>query len=127
MDCPSISAELNEQAFDIFTHETYDCPTLFHSSTLDRLESNKKGKFWNLKSKSDVREKRSTPVTNIEPEMQKEPSSTDGFEYGYDNNEVEGILDRLNLRKGVRRLRMHPIFQLSKPAKKSKESEQCTY
>ncbi|XP_042505824.1 rho GTPase-activating protein 3 isoform X2 [Macadamia integrifolia] len=36
----------------------------------------------------------------------------------YSGREVEGFLDRLSLRKGVKKLCSHPVFQLSKPVKK---------
>ncbi|XP_058104937.1 rho GTPase-activating protein 3-like [Magnolia sinica] len=37
---------------------------------------------------------------------------------GYGSSDVEGLLDRLSWRKGVRRLCRHPVFQLSKLVKK---------
>jgi len=39
----------------------------------------------------------------------------------YEGGEVEGIFDRFNFRKGVKKLCRHPVFQLSKPAKKTAE------
>lgn len=124
----SIGVELNEKAFDIFTNETPVSHNLSRSATLDRPESDKRGKFWSLKSKSDIREKqRSASSTTTPPVMQKQTSLEDGVKQGYNNDEDEGILNRLSLRKGVERLCRHPIFQLSKPVKKSRESQQCIY
>ncbi|KAJ4957202.1 hypothetical protein NE237_013985 [Protea cynaroides] len=37
---------------------------------------------------------------------------------GYSSEDVEGFLDRLSLRKGMKKLCRHPVFQLSKPVKK---------
>ncbi|KAJ8436893.1 hypothetical protein Cgig2_017318 [Carnegiea gigantea] len=39
----------------------------------------------------------------------------------YEGGDVEGIFDRFNFRKGVKKLCRHPVFQLSKPAKKTAE------
>ncbi|MCL7044633.1 hypothetical protein MKW94_030279 [Papaver nudicaule] len=38
-----------------------------------------------------------------------------------DTRDAEGFLDRLSLRKGVRKLRKHPVFQLSKSLRKPTE------
>ncbi|XP_021647380.2 rho GTPase-activating protein 3 isoform X2 [Hevea brasiliensis] len=55
------------------------------------------------------------PTTGSSPSFSCEMGALDsGCKGEYDNG------DWLNLRKGVRRLCRHPVFQLSKPAKKSK-------
>lgn len=48
----------------------------------------------------------------------KRRTLTGSFKDEYDM-EAEGILNRLSLRRGMRKLRRHPVFQLSKTAKKN--------
>lgn len=45
----------------------------------------------------------------------------DGSENGIGNRDIEGLLDRFGLRKGVRKLCRHPVFHLSRSMKKSGE------
>lgn len=51
----------------------------------------------------------SSPLLSVNPGSRSE------------GGEVEGIFERLNFRKGVKKLCRHPVFQLSKPAKKTAE------
>ncbi|KAA8520788.1 hypothetical protein F0562_014940 [Nyssa sinensis] len=102
-----------EQTFDGCSGEEPAIGNLWRSVTLDRLESDTEEKFWSFKSKSDGGEGYKSPS------MRKRGSLEDGCRGGYENGEVVGILDRLSLRKGVRKLCRHPVFQLSKPVKKS--------
>lgn len=48
-------------------------------------------------------------------------SIQDGSENGIANRDIEGLLDRFSLRKGVRKLCRHPVFHLSRSMKKSGE------
>ncbi|CAL5382373.1 unnamed protein product [Camellia sinensis] len=105
-------------------HASKGPPTgnLFGSIILDRSESDCLEKFRSFQDDNDVAEDwyesvscRSSPVHG------KRRNLTNGSrgEYNDDNREVEGIFDKLSLKKGVRKLCRHPVFQLSKPAKKS--------
>ncbi|XP_057980540.1 rho GTPase-activating protein 3 [Malania oleifera] len=85
----------------------------------DRLELDMEKGLWNdlggeieIESVSDG----STGCTAVGCE--KETSKDCGSEY--DRGEFEGIFYRLSLSKGVRKLCRHPVFQLSKPAKKTR-------
>lgn len=88
------------------------------TATLDRLESNTMEKLWSFHRKSDGEEEE-------EDEFEYESGSDaptrfemgaleNGCRSGYDTG------DWLSLRKGVRRLCRHPVFQLNKPPKKTR-------
>lgn len=88
------------------------------TATLDRLESNSMEKLWSFHRKSDGEEEE-------EDEFEYESGSDtptrfemgaleNGCRSGYDTG------DWLSLRKGVRRLCRHPVFQLNKAAKKTR-------
>ncbi|KAK9280513.1 hypothetical protein L1049_014205 [Liquidambar formosana] len=91
------------------------------TATLDRLESDSDEKLWGFQPKRDAEEEyhESISVDNT-PVMCETGALENGCRSGYDIGEVEGMLDKLSLRKGVRKLCRHPVFQLSKPVKKSK-------
>ncbi|KAK2965522.1 hypothetical protein RJ640_008872 [Escallonia rubra] len=105
----------SEDSADGYAHEQPD--NLQRSATLNRHDSKTEEKIWNFQSRTDAIEeyesisRRSSPVT-----CQRGAVEND-YRGGYNNGE-EGILDRLNLRKGIRKLCRHPVFQLSNPAKK---------
>lgn len=82
--------------------------------SLIRLASEKDEKFWSFPRKSgsvvgcEYVSEKSSPA-NHEPKQDDEKEAV----------AAEGILERLSLRKGVRRLCKHPVFQLSKSFKRS--------
>lgn len=89
------------------------------SGTLDRLEFSPEKKHRKSQKKSNDELKSiygsisgdGSPVTSVAAESLDE------------DRDGEGILERLNLRKGVKKLCRHPVFQLSKPTKKTAELE----
>ncbi|KAL2461434.1 Rho GTPase-activating protein 3 [Abeliophyllum distichum] len=110
---------LYEQACDDCSCSRSACGSLLRSATLERLEADSNVKSWRLKSKSDVGEKYECVAGRISPEKHKRLTLENRFRDEYDNEEVEGVFNRLSLRKGVRKLCKHPVFQLSKSVKKS--------
>ncbi|OVA04749.1 CRIB domain [Macleaya cordata] len=102
-------------------HQVNDCVhdrpasgNLLNFLTRDRLESDIEQNSWNLQKSVDDEGQNSTP---LKCEMgASENECRDGY-----NRDAEGFLDKLSLRKGVRKLRKHPVFQLSKSVKKSAE------
>ncbi|PIN22525.1 hypothetical protein CDL12_04760 [Handroanthus impetiginosus] len=111
---------LHKEAFD-------DCSckkaaasnALLRSSTLERLEcENNENNSMSIESKSDVGENHECTLSRTSPLMRKRRTLGHSFKDEYDKMEAEGILNRLSLQKGVQRLRKHPVFQLSKTAKK---------
>lgn len=92
---------------------------LLRTTTLDRLESDSEEKFWSFQKKSDGEDEYESVSGGSTPAMYRMGALEKGCKAGYNNGEGEGILERLNLRKGVRKLCSHPVFQLSKSVKKS--------
>ncbi|TYJ04880.1 hypothetical protein E1A91_A12G124400v1 [Gossypium mustelinum] len=82
-------------------------------ATLSRLESDPEEKQWSSQDSNREEEVESISGNNILNEWEMGNVETE-CRSGYDNG------DRLSLRKGVRRLCRHPIFQLSKPTKKTR-------
>lgn len=87
--------------------------------SLDGQETEREENFWIFQSKSDAAEEYESLSGENSPLTYKERSMEGGFKDGYGNGEVEGVLDRLNFRKRVRKLCSHPMFQLAKSVKKS--------
>lgn len=88
------------------------------SVSLNRLGSEKEDKFWSFPRKSGS-------VVGCEFVSDKSsPVTTSGNRESKQDDTVvnEGILERLSLRKGVRRLCRYPVFQLSKSGKKNRTS-----
>ena len=94
------------------------------TATLDRPESNTMEKLWSFHRKSDGEEEEEEEEEE-EDEFEYESGSDtptrfemgaleNGCRSGYDTG------DWLRLRKGVRRLCRHPVFQLNKPPKKTR-------
>ncbi|KAK6918193.1 Rho GTPase-activating protein domain [Dillenia turbinata] len=100
------------------TYEQAAAGMFLRSAALDRLESDSLEKCWNL-DKSDAEDEFQSISGSCSPVKREMGPVEDRCSSEYNNGEVEGILDRLSLRKGVRRLCRHPVFQLSKPVKKS--------
>ena len=113
----------SEQRFDGFAYEGPPMANFLRCATLNRLESDSEEKFWSFKSNSDGGEEFESVTSRSSPGLCKQRSFENGCRGGYDNTEVEGILDRLGLRKGVRKLCGHPVLQLSKPVKRSESLE----
>ncbi|KAL0290439.1 UNVERIFIED_CONTAM: Rho GTPase-activating protein 3 [Sesamum angustifolium] len=110
---------LLEQAFDDRACKEAATENLLRSSTLERLECDNSENSLSIRSKSDVGEKYECTLGRSSPAMRKRRTLGHSFKDEYDNMEAEGILHRLSLRKGMQKLRRHPVFQLSKTVKKS--------
>ncbi|MFS8027402.1 putative Rho GTPase activation protein [Helianthus anomalus] len=96
------------------------------SATLNRLGTENEERFWSFSRKSrsiaeyDYMSGKNSPVSSKDDSLESVDRSKQ--EQNGQHREVvniEGMLEKLSLRKGVRRLRRHPVFQLSKPAKKT--------
>ncbi|KAK3014915.1 hypothetical protein RJ639_009879 [Escallonia herrerae] len=105
----------SEDSFDGYAHEQPD--NLQRSATLNRHDSKTEEKFWSFQSRTDAIEEYESISRRSSPATCKRATVENDYRGGYTNGE-EGILDRLNLRKGIRKLCRHPVFQLSNPAKK---------
>ncbi|KAJ0112615.1 hypothetical protein Patl1_00668 [Pistacia atlantica] len=79
------------------------------ATTLGRLESDTEN-FWRFEKKSDEEEEFESVSGSSTPALCKTGAMTNRYENG----------DWLSLRKGVRRLCRHPVFQLGKPTKKTR-------
>ncbi|XP_044503928.1 rho GTPase-activating protein 3-like [Mangifera indica] len=79
------------------------------ATTLGRLESDTQN-FWRFGKKTDGAEEFESVSGSSMPAMCEIRTLTNGYENG----------DWLSLRKGVRRLCRHPVFQLGKPTKKTR-------
>ncbi|PWA57583.1 rho GTPase activating protein with PAK-box/P21-Rho-binding domain-containing protein [Artemisia annua] len=101
-------------------------PYLLKSATLKRLVSENEEQFWSFPRKSgslveyDYMSGKSSPVTFICDSLKSEDNTKQERQH-HREAVIDGILERLRLRKGVRRLCRvrYPVFQLSKPSKKT--------
>ncbi|GFY93531.1 Rho GTPase activating protein with PAK-box/P21-Rho-binding domain-containing protein [Actinidia rufa] len=107
------------QTFDGRSGEGPAVCKLFRSVTIDRFGSDSMEKFWSFPSENDAEEGSESVSDESSTMMGKRENSENGLRGQCDDGEVEGIFDRLGLKKGVRKLCRHPVFQLSKPVKKS--------
>ncbi|XP_057498048.1 rho GTPase-activating protein 3-like [Actinidia eriantha] len=107
------------QTFDGRSGEGPAVGKLFRSVTIDRFGSDSVEKFWSFPSENNAEEGYESVSDKSSTVMGKREKSENGLRGQYDDGEVEGIFDRLGLKKGVRKLCRHPVFQLSKPVKKS--------
>ncbi|OMO64213.1 PAK-box/P21-Rho-binding protein [Corchorus capsularis] len=89
------------------------CAKFLRAATLSRLEWGPKEKLWSF-SKSDGEEELESLSDNSMPNACEMATVENESRGAYDSG------DRLSLRKGVRRLCRHPVFQLSKSAKKTR-------
>lgn len=110
---------LLEQAFDDRACKEAATENLLRSTTLERLECDNSENLLSIRSKSDVGEKYECTLGRSSPSTRKRRTFGHSVKDEYDNMEAEGILHRLSLRKGMQKLRRHPVFQLSKTVKKS--------
>ncbi|KAH8488877.1 hypothetical protein H0E87_024488 [Populus deltoides] len=83
------------------------------SATMNRLESNTEEKYWRFQKKGDGEEE-FKPVSSSSPPFREMGTLDSGCKGEY------GSGDWPSFRKGVRRLCIHPVFQLSKPVKKTR-------
>ncbi|KAI3796478.1 hypothetical protein L1987_39149 [Smallanthus sonchifolius] len=102
----------------------YHCP--LRTATLNRLGSKNEEQFWSFPRKSgsimeyDYMSGKNSPVSSIDDSFESvDRSKHKEHEQHREVVNIEGMLEKLSLRKGVRRLCRHPVFQLSKPAKKT--------
>ncbi|KAL2233754.1 rho GTPase-activating protein 3 [Sesamum indicum] len=110
---------LLEQAFDDRACKEAATENLLRSTTLERLECDNSESLLSIRSKSDVGEKYECTLGRSSPSTRKRRTFGHSVKDEYDNMEAEGILHRLSLRKGMQKLRRHPVFQLSKTVKKN--------
>lgn len=95
------------------------------SATLNRLESENEEQFWSFPRKSepvleyDYISSKNSHVTCRNDQVESNIQSKQEQQQHKEVVNIEGILERLNLRKGVRKLCRYPVFPLSKPAKKA--------
>ncbi|KAF5761610.1 putative Rho GTPase activation protein [Helianthus annuus] len=96
------------------------------SATLNRLGTENEERFWSFSRKSgsiveyDYMSGKNSPVSSKDDSLESvERAKQEQHEQHREVVNIEGMLEKLSLRKGVRRLRRHPVFQLSKPAKKT--------
>ncbi|KAL6982152.1 hypothetical protein U1Q18_023765 [Sarracenia purpurea var. burkii] len=107
------------QAFDGHSSKEPAIDIIFRSSTLERLESDRMEKFWSCRAMNYAEEGYESVSDKSSTVMSKRENPENGLRGQFDDGDVEGIFDRLSLKKGVRKLCRHPVFQLSKPVKKS--------
>ncbi|TXG63084.1 hypothetical protein EZV62_010078 [Acer yangbiense] len=115
------STNTNEQnafelTLDSLTPERPTTSKFLRAATLGRLESDSEENFWSFQKKSDEEEFQSGSGSST-PALCETETLENGFRGGYEAG------DWLSLRRGVRRLCRHPLFQLSKPAKKTRNLE----
>lgn len=109
-----------DQILNGFSHEQPVDRKYLRTATLNRLESDSEEKVWSFQKKSDAEEEYESVSGGSTPPKYEMGDLENHCKVGYNNGEGEvGILERLNLRKGVRKLCSHPVFQLSKPVKKN--------
>lgn len=126
---PDINAkateELYEPQIDVFSADRPDLQNLLKNSPTSRLENDTEDKFHSFGKCETTNEPISAPgdTTPVSCAMQATNSDKENKDQ-YSNGEVESFSDRLNWRKGVRKLCKHPVFQLSKPVKRG-DGEAC--
>lgn len=108
-----------EPVLDGFSHEKQTAGELSRSDTLDSTECESGEQFWNCRSTSDPGEECDS-VVKTSPVAHKRQTLESRFREGFDTEEVENTAVRLSLMKGMQKLCRHPVFQLSKPVKKSR-------
>lgn len=108
-----------EPVLDVCSHEEQTAGELSRSNTLDSTECESGEQFWNCRSTSDAGEECDS-IVKTSPVAHKRQTLESRFKEGFDTEEVENTVVRLSLRKGMQKLCRHPVFQLSKPVKKSR-------
>ncbi|WRX09255.1 CRIB domain - like 1 [Theobroma cacao] len=102
-----------EQALDACASKEPATAKFLRAATLSRLECGPEEELWSFR-KSDGEEEFKSLSDNSTPNACEMGTVENECRGGYDNG------DRLSLRKGVRRLCRHPVFQLSKSTKKTR-------
>ncbi|XP_022769753.1 rho GTPase-activating protein 3-like isoform X2 [Durio zibethinus] len=102
-----------EQALDACASKEPATAKFLRAATLIRLECGPEKKLWSFR-KNDVEEEFESISVNCTPNACEMDTAENECKGGYDNG------DRLSLRKGVRRLCRHPVFQLNKSTKKTR-------
>ncbi|MCD7452643.1 hypothetical protein HAX54_017703 [Datura stramonium] len=108
-----------EPVLDGYSHEKQTAGELSRGASLDRTECESGEQFWNCRSTSDAGEECDS-VVKTSPDARGRQTLESRFREGFDTEEVENTMVRLSLRKGMQKLCRHPVFQLSKPVKKSR-------
>ncbi|KAK8570358.1 hypothetical protein V6N13_003042 [Hibiscus sabdariffa] len=122
-DCPTSKTDIHSatinsgsshgQALDTCASKQPATTKFIRAATFSRLEHGPEEKLWSFQNSDREHEFASVSGNSILNEC-KEGSVETECRGGYDNG------DRLSLRNGVRWLCRHPIFQLSKPIKKTR-------
>lgn len=108
-----------EPVLDGYSHEKQNAGELSRSATLDSTECESGEQFWNCRSTSDAGDECDS-IVKTSPVAHNRQTLESRFREGFDTEEVENTVVRLSLRKGMQKLCRHPVFQLSKPVKKSR-------
>ncbi|XP_060218336.1 rho GTPase-activating protein 3-like [Lycium barbarum] len=108
-----------DPVLDGYFHEKQTAGELSTSVNLDSTQCESEEQFWNCRSTSDAGEECDS-VVKTSPDARKRQTLESRFREGFDTEEVENTMVRLSLRKGMQKLCRHPVFQLSKPVKKSR-------
>ncbi|WMV11627.1 hypothetical protein MTR67_005012 [Solanum verrucosum] len=110
-----------EPALDGYSHEKQTAGELSRSATLDSTECESGEQFWNCRSTTSDAGEECDSVVKTSPDItHKRQTLESRFREGFDTGEAENTVFRLSLRKGMQKLCRHPVFQLSKPVKKSR-------
>ncbi|KAJ9188199.1 hypothetical protein P3X46_003584 [Hevea brasiliensis] len=109
---PNLSSKPCKISLDACAPELPTTGEFLTSATMNTLESNAKEKYLSYQKKNDDEEELKS-ISGSSPSSCEMGTLENGCKSEYDHG------DWLNLRKGVRRLCRHPVFHLSKPAKKS--------
>lgn len=108
---PNLNSKPCKTSLDACAPEVPSTGEFLRSATMNSIESNAKEKS---QKKNDGEEELNS-ISGSNAHSCEMGTLENGCKGEYDNG------DWLSLRKGVRRLCRHPVFQLSKPAKKSRE------
>ncbi|KAL6005708.1 hypothetical protein ACLOJK_006279 [Asimina triloba] len=112
-----ISIDLNEEKSDTCWSDNTALGKFL--SDRDRAASDSEESFRSFQTKSEVDEERELISEGSSRAKHGMVSMENGRRGGYSGSDIEGFLDRLRFKKGVRKICRHPVFQLSKLVKKS--------
>ncbi|KAG1362359.1 rho GTPase-activating protein 5 [Cocos nucifera] len=93
----------------------------FLSSAEHAPDSDVEESFRSFEKKIEISEDHESISGKVSPVSSNLRALGDGSKGGRGHGDVDGLLDRLNLRKGARKICRHPVFQLSRSSKKSGE------
>lgn len=115
----SIMGEYKQEAIDSSDYGKAALGNFLFSSE-HAFESDKEESFRSFEMKSETLEIHELTSGKCSPiNGYKNTPQDDSKEDRCDSGDVEGILDRLNFRRSVRKLCRHPVFQFSKTFKKT--------